>query len=315
MKKNENILIGIILVCIVAPIILIGAYNLVLYYLVSKDEINVEVFSQDLIEKFKSVEGITSSDTFKPTHFSFENPYGQEYYSYYQFEYEISKDEYEENNLSYGTDSDFDTLSYGLFREEKDEDTYLCRAKITKTFNKEKYDAFEKIYNEIHNIKPEEPVNYDKDKENNIANNSYNTSIDDVNSPGISDDFWKEYDNAVNNLDKKYFVTDFSNYKSTAAAKTLSNDDIEKIAEVGFKESAARIAGEGAENVKSQTIKLEEIVPNNYFTRKYRESDDAYPNLKMTAYVVTRENEMGNGIKIYIDPTTGLIVGGAAFGD
>ena len=35
----------------------------------------------------------------------------------------------------------------------------------------------------------------------------------------------------------------------------------------------------------------------------------------MEAFVVTRENEMGNGIKIYIDPTTGLIVGGEAYGD
>ena len=35
----------------------------------------------------------------------------------------------------------------------------------------------------------------------------------------------------------------------------------------------------------------------------------------MKAYVVTRENEMGCGIKIYIDPTTALIVGGDAYGD
>ena len=34
----------------------------------------------------------------------------------------------------------------------------------------------------------------------------------------------------------------------------------------------------------------------------------------MKAYVVTRENEMGCGIKIYIDPSTALIVGGSAYG-
>ena len=37
--------------------------------------------------------------------------------------------------------------------------------------------------------------------------------------------------------------------------------------------------------------------------------------LKTHGYKVTRTNDMGNGIYIYIDKTTGLIIGGGAFGD
>ena len=40
-----------------------------------------------------------------------------------------------------------------------------------------------------------------------------------------------------------------------------------------------------------------------------------YKNIIRKCYIVRRENEMGNGIKIYVDVTTGLIIGGAAFGD
>ena len=40
-----------------------------------------------------------------------------------------------------------------------------------------------------------------------------------------------------------------------------------------------------------------------------------YTNIKRKAYVVTKENNMGNGVMVYVDVTTGLIIGGAAFGD
>ena len=312
MGKNEKILIGLILIFVVIPIILIGLYNIGLIYLVSKDETSVEVFSEDLTNKFMEAMDIENSTTFKPTHFSFEDPSGPEYYSYYDLIFEISKDEYDDNNLSFGTEDNFDILSYGMHRDEKDDATYLCHAKITKTYNSEKYAKLKEIYNEIHDIKPKEPVNYDQEQADNTLDISDN---DTVNSPGISDDFWKEYDKAVDNLNSKYFVTDFSNYSSGSDLKNLSTNEVSKIASFGFKESASRIAGEGAEDADTETIELKEIVPNNYFTRKSKESDDAYPDLKMTAYVVTRENDMGNGIKIYIDPTTALIVGGEAFGD
>ena len=142
-----------------------------------------------------------------------------------------------------------------------------------------------------------------------------NTSSN-INAEPISEDFWKEYDKQVDSLDKTLFVTDFKTYKPKDADMNLTKKEISGIAENGFKESAARIAGEGAENKASEKIEeLDEIIPNNYFTRKYRESDEIYKDLKTHGYKVTRTNDMGNGIYIYIDKTTGLIVGGGAFGD
>ena len=110
-------------------------------------------------------------------------------------------------------------------------------------------------------------------------------------------------------------MTDFGTYKPNNKSKGLTNKQISEIAQKGFEESAKRIAGEGASNKETERIKLEEIIPNNYFTRKNRQSNTKYQELKMNAYVVTRENDMGCGIKIYIDPTTALIVGGEAYGD
>ena len=79
-----------------------------------------------------------------------------------------------------------------------------------------------------------------------------------------------------------------------------------KIAESGFTESASRIAGEGINDTKEENIELREVSPNNYFTRKYNEYDKVYTNIKRKAYVVTNENEMGNGVSVYVDANTGL---------
>lgn len=142
-----------------------------------------------------------------------------------------------------------------------------------------------------------------------------NTSSN-INAEPISEDFWKEYDKQVDSLDKTLFVTDFKIYKPKDTDMNLTKKEISGIAENGFKESAARIAGEGAENKASEKIEeLDEIIPNNYFTRKYRESDEIYKDLKTHGYKVTRTNDIGNGVYVYIDKTTGLIVGGGAFGD
>ena len=55
--------------------------------------------------------------------------------------------------MSYGSEEFFETLSYGLHREQKDEETYLCIVKVTVDFHKEIFDKLEKIYNKIHSIK------------------------------------------------------------------------------------------------------------------------------------------------------------------
>ena len=138
---------------------------------------------------------------------------------------------------------------------------------------------------------------------------------DDINAFLTNEELIEKYNKGAENLDTEFFVKDFESYKSNNNSMNLTNEKISEIAEKGFEESAKRIASEGASNIETETIKLEEIIPNNYFTRKYSERDIKYYDLKMRAYVVTRTNEEGCGVKIYIDPTTALIVGGKAFGD
>lgn len=84
------------------------------------------------------------------------------------------------------------------------------------------------------------------------------------------------------------------------------------IADKGFEE-AKRICG--AYDKSTQVITEEKVIPNNFFTRKISEGDNQYAE-KIDAYVFTRVDDMKlNGVKVYVDKRTGMIVGGAAFGD
>lgn len=121
--------------------------------------------------------------------------------------------------------------------------------------------------------------------------------------------------NAANNLDKTIFLTDFENYKPDSDEIKITETKAKEIATYGFEESKKRIAGEGADDIDSETIKIEEVIANNYFTRLSNEADKIYKDISRKCYVIQRENEMGNGISIYVDVNTGLIIGGRAFGD
>ena len=128
----------------------------------------------------------------------------------------------------------------------------------------------------------------------------------------------EEYENdptniAVQNLDKNYFVVDLDNYKPENNEIKITEEQAKKVAQKGFEESKARISGEGADDVKSETVQIREEYANNYFTRMTRQGYKQY--IKRTCYIVQRENDIGNGITIYVDATTGLIIGGGAFGD
>lgn len=139
----------------------------------------------------------------------------------------------------------------------------------------------------------------------NIASNYTNTVIN-PNDP--------EYinDQGVKNLDSTYFVTDPANYNpdDTGKQKISSEDKIKQIAQIGFDESAKRIASEGTENIESQIITTEVVSPNNYFTRLYKEYNRVYTNVKRECFVVTRNNDLCSSVSIYIDSVTGLIIGG-----
>lgn len=125
--------------------------------------------------------------------------------------------------------------------------------------------------------------------------------------------FNAEYNNKVENVDTDVFVTDFEEYISAVNTDILvSESKAKEIAEKAFEE-AARIAGEYDKS--TQTMKKEYVYANNFFTAKYTDSPRNYGSKKIQAYVFTREDEMGNGISIYVDVNTGKVIGGKAFGD
>lgn len=122
------------------------------------------------------------------------------------------------------------------------------------------------------------------------------------------------YNEAVNNLDSTVFLTDFQNYAPTDNDVKITEKEAKEIAQKGFEESK-RIASEGTENINSETVNIEEVCANNYFTRYYYQEDITYNNIKRKCYAIQRQNDMGCGVTIYIDVTTGLIIAGRAFGD
>lgn len=125
--------------------------------------------------------------------------------------------------------------------------------------------------------------------------------------------FNAEYNNKVENIDTDVFVTDFEEYTSAVNTDILvSESKAKEIADKAFEE-AARIAGEYDKS--TQTMKKEYVYANNFFTAKYTDSPRNYGSKKIQAYVFTREDEMGNGISIYVDVNTGKVIGGKAFGD
>lgn len=130
-----------------------------------------------------------------------------------------------------------------------------------------------------------------------------------------NNEWLNNFNNSVENLDSNIFLKDFEGYNISSNEIKISEERAKKIAEKGFKESASRIAGEEIEDTEKENITIKDVWANNYFTRKYNQGDEVYTNLKRKAYVVTKENELGNGVMIYVDVTTGLIIGGSAFGD
>lgn len=127
-----------------------------------------------------------------------------------------------------------------------------------------------------------------------------------------------KYDNNVNNLNQNIFEknnssnTSSKNTTSKNSSKQITKQEADKIADEGFKQ-AGNIAGEYSKN--SQTSEIQEVYANNFFTRKYNETDKVYNDKKIKCYVYTRKDDMGNGVSVYIDYNTGKIIGGYAFGD
>lgn len=170
MDNNLKILKRLLITIIVVPIIVVVLWYAWLLYEGSKTD-KYTKFSEDIKIELMDAVNIKESNSFNPIYLDFVNPYGREFYSYYDFKFEISKDEYDNNNLSYGTEDNFETLSYGTHREEKDKNTYLCHLKITKSFNNETYNKLETVYNRIHSISVN-TTSYE-----NVLNNTVNNDV------------------------------------------------------------------------------------------------------------------------------------------
>ena len=121
------------------------------------------------------------------------------------------------------------------------------------------------------------------------------------------------HDEQVNNLDENTFETNFTQFykEYSSSSSKISKSEAQKIADIGFSE-VERIVGKYPES--SETYALRDVHPNNLFFRKYYEYDFS-DSTTVTAHCFSREDELGNGITIYVDNKLGKIIGGNAFGD
>lgn len=141
----------------------------------------------------------------------------------------------------------------------------------------------------------------------------YNTDLSTVDQQASIDESRTNYDEKVDNLDENVFVKDFDSFYNeyTNSSSSITEDQATEIANTAFDE-ASRIAGTYDKN--TQTCKIQNVHPNNFFTRKSSETDSVSPN-EVTAYCFSREDDMGNGVTVYIDNKLGKVIGGSAFGD
>ena len=141
----------------------------------------------------------------------------------------------------------------------------------------------------------------------------YNTDLTEINNKIEMENFETEFDEQVDNLDTQIFVKDFDSFyqEYQNATGEISQERAEEIAEIGFEE-AKRVVGEY--DKETQECREIEVTPNNFFTRKYREGDKT-ETYTVQGYVFSRQDEMGNGVQVYVDKKLGKIVGASAFGD
>ena len=142
----------------------------------------------------------------------------------------------------------------------------------------------------------------------------YNTDKTEIDSKVEYDNMRVSYDDAAQNIDKEYFVTDYDEFlkKYKLTSTSCSEEEARKIAEIGFKE-AERICG--AYDKSTETVREGKVRLNNFFTRKISEGDNQSEEM-IDVYIFERVDDMElNGVQVYVDKYLGKIVGGAAFGD
>lgn len=141
--------------------------------------------------------------------------------------------------------------------------------------------------------------------------NGISWTTDELNK--MKDEEWKEqFDKRVANRDENIFLKDFGNYQPTSSEIKISQTEAEKIANIGFIEAGT--IGEAGEK-ENQTMRIKEVAANNFFIMNHTLRYKIYNNIKRKCYVFIRENDMGCGAMVYVDVTTGLIIGGQCYGD
>ena len=150
--------------------------------------------------------------------------------------------------------------------------------------------------------------------EYNPLDGSYNVTYYETSYITIDDTYTWSYIGSVNT-----YITDYAQKVAVEQANRVYknllgiNDNV--YIEKGFNEAGARISSEGVDDTAEEFFKIENVAPNNFFTAKYRESRKDYTDIVRKSYIITKVNELGNGVSVYVDVTTGLIIGGEAFGD
>ena len=126
------------------------------------------------------------------------------------------------------------------------------------------------------------------------------------------EDWKKTFDERVENRSDTIFLKDFENYNPGSSEIKITQKEAEKIADIGFEEAGT--IGEAGEK-ENQIVHIDEVYANNFFTMDHNCISKMYSNIRRKCYIFSRENEIGNGSLVYIDVTTGLIIGGQCFGD
>ena len=195
--SNVKIIKILLLITIIIPVIAIFLFYI--WFLYEASKLDKYEFTEDMKKELMIVANINESKSFNPILIQFNDVLGPNYYSNYELKFEISKEDFEKNNLLYNENQVYSTLTDSSMHEEKDRNTYTCYIKCTKPVNETKYIIMENVYRKQRHI-PLETYTAEQIIENtNIATNL--SADNNVNAPEISQEWWKEYDLAIDNLD------------------------------------------------------------------------------------------------------------------
>ena len=139
-----------IYVKIVAIIVFILIIASAIIIQIFKENNNLKDISEETRIEIMKIVGIEESKSFKPIYLkSYIGDFRDNSTNGYELKYEISKEDFEKNNLHYTEGEFYDTLLDCAKCEKKDENIYICYIKRTRLYNKEICDKFANILKKI----------------------------------------------------------------------------------------------------------------------------------------------------------------------